>query len=112
MKTLFKIIMIMLLIGGVLYLGTCAYANFFAGDTTQGAVKMPAATEAAYSLIVKNTGTLLLFNEYEVFGSQVGERNYILQGYWELIGNEFKYRNQTINISEAIFGEVTLRRRQ
>lgn len=108
MARILRITMLIVLICFLAYLGTCIYGNFFAPDASTG-VKLPDSDDARYSLVVKNTATVILTNDYEVFGENVGQRIYILHGYWELVGNDFKYNKGDITMPETVFGEISLK---
>ena len=107
MRRIVSIIMLIGLICGVGYVGVCVYANV----TQSEGVDLPDISEAGYSLIIKNTATVILTNDYEVFGGEVGNRHYQLSGYWELVDGDFKYREDSIVLSQEIFGEIILKRR-
>ena len=95
----------------VFAVGIFVYANFFVDDEAEGIeYKMPDKSEAQYSLSAGRE-LLLLTNSYEQFGDKAGERIYVLQGYWELRGNEFVYRSHDIIISEQTYGTITVKRR-
>lgn len=110
MRVIIKIAMIVLLIGVIAYGGMCVYGNYFGPGTAIGD-KIPSASEASHSLIVRNTATVILTNDYEVFGSEVGNRTFYLHGYWEMVGRDFKYRDDTLVLSEQVFGQIDLKRR-
>lgn len=105
-----KVIILIGLILLIAYGGLCVYSNFIAKPNT-GLPDMPKSDEAAYTVTVENTGKLVMTNDYEVIGSVVGKRVFVLHGFWELSGQDFKYKPGDIVIDEAIFGEITLRRR-
>ncbi len=109
MKTIIKVIMIIVLIVALAYGGACVYSNFFANNS---GIDAPSDSEARYSLLIKNTATVILTDDYEVFGEGVGSRTYRLRGYWELIGSEYQYRDSDIVLAENIFGEIIFKRRK
>lgn len=111
LSKIIKIGLICLILLGILYFGACVYDNFFGKHSPPGAIEMPGANEATYSLTIKNTGGLIFTNKYEQFGEKPGERIYVLHGYWELIGQEFRYNEKDLVMNEKIFGEITLKRR-
>ena len=110
MKRIIKLLMIIVLIGVIAYGGMCVYGNFFGPDAVPS-YEVPSKVDASYSLVVKNTATVILTNDYEAFGNEVGSRVFYLYGYWELIGREFKYVEDTLVLSEQTFGEIELKRR-
>lgn len=110
MKLIIKILMVVALIGFLAYGGMCVYGNYFGPGTSIGD-SIPSTKDAAYSLVVRNTATVILVNDYEVFGDEVGGRTYYLHGYWEMIGRDFKYVDDTIVLSEQTFGQIDVKRR-
>lgn len=104
-----RIIVIILLVGALAYGGMCVYANMAPRGKVDG--NMPSTREAPYSLVIKNTATVILAKEYEVFGDTVGSRVYYLHGYWELAGTEFEHREATLVLNEQVFGQIDLKRR-
>lgn len=111
MKTIVKLLMIVLLISVIAYGGMCVYGNYFAPGTNTDP-SMPSKSEASHSLVVRNTATVILTNDYEVFGEEVGSRIYYLNGYWEMVGRDFKYVDDTLVLSEQVFGQIDLKRRK
>lgn len=111
MKRIIRIGGIIIIIIAVVYFGFTIYGNFFGPEANSG-VKMPGESQARYSLVVKNTATVILTNDYDVFGEEVGNRTYILHGYWELAGTKFKYYPDDITLSEQVFGEIVLKIRR
>ena len=110
MRTVIRILMILVLIVLLAYGAVCVYGNFFS-DKGNIEIEMQRESEARYSLVVKNTATVILTNDFEIFGDEVGSRVYLLHGYWELVGTEFRYYDSDIVLSEQIFGEIILKGR-
>ena len=107
-----KVILLLGLVAMLAYAGTCVYGNFIAKPADNpGGITMPASAKAAYALVVKNTGTVILTNKYEQIGQVVGARVFVLHGYWEMVGSEFYYQSRDIILDEAIWGEISLTRR-
>ena len=104
-----KIIILVALVVFIGWIGLSVYSCFNRQDI--GQTNMPVQDEAAYSVYIENTGNLILTNEYELHGSEVGSRVFILKGFWELSGQEFVYKDIDILLNEAIFGEITIKRR-
>ena len=105
---MFKWIALIVFLALIAWIGLAVYA-FVNPDT--GLPDMPEADEAQYSVQIKNTGGMILTDIYEVHGFQVGDRVYVLHGYWELSGKDFKYRDRDIVLDEGVFGEITIERR-
>jgi hypothetical protein len=72
---------------------------------------MPNESKATHSFYIKNTGGLVLSSDFEQHGQEVGSRVFILNGFWEVRGNKFKFVPGVIIIDEGIFGEITVKRR-
>jgi len=97
---------VILVIGFILvYGGIVIYGNFFALNAAP--YSMPDSDKASHSITIKNTGNTLLSNNVEQIGSVV-----ILDGYWELVGQKFKYRDDKLVLDRVVFGPVTVRARQ
>lgn len=111
MKTIIKLLMILVLIGVIAYGGMCVYGNYFAPGTAIGD-DIPSKSEASHSLVVRNTATVILTDDYEVFGEEVGSRTFYLHGYWEMVGRDFRYVDDTLVMSEQVFGQIDLKRRK
>ena len=103
-----KWILLVIFIASLAYLGLCVYSVV---NPATGLPDMPEADEAQYSVQIKNTGGVILTNDYETHGYQVGARVYVLHGYWEMSGKDFRFRDRDIVLDEAIFGEIDIRRR-
>ena len=101
----------LLVLGAVLVYAGITVWSCIGGQNTPGQTDIPEVEEAAYSVYIKNTGNLILTNDYELIGSEVGSRVFILHGFWELRGQDFVYKDGDIVLDEGIFGEITLKRR-
>jgi len=110
LSTIIKLIILVVMILAIAWGGICAYSNFFAEEDT-GMPKMPKAEDARFGVHIENTGNLLLTNDYEVDGEEIGSRVFVLHDFWEVSGNSFKFRPGEIVLSEKIFGKITIRRR-
>ena len=110
LKRMLLIVIVIILILGLLWVGTCVYANFF--RATPGELPtLPNIGKAAYTVIIENTGNLLLTNKYEQMGHSTGGRIFVLHGFWELTGQGFEYRASDLLLDEGIFGIITIKRR-
>lgn len=90
----------------VIYGGLVIYGNVSALSESKP-YKMPDASEAQYSVSIKNTGNLLLSNEIQQLGNVV-----VLHGYWELTGKEFTFKSVDLILDKAIFGDILVKRRE
>jgi len=105
MKRLIQIGVI-LVIGIIIVYGVVVlYGNFFVLNSSP--YSMPDSDKATYSIAIKNTGNTVLSNNVEEIGGLV-----ILDGYWELVGQKFQYRDDNLVLDKAIFGPITVRDRQ
>lgn len=110
MRRILQVLAIIVLIIVIAYFGMCIYGNV-KNDDYNPDIGMPSKGDAKYSLIVRNTATVILTDEYEVFGSVVGNRTYYLTNYWELKGAEFVYRDSSVTLPESVFGQIDVKRR-
>lgn len=110
LSLIIKIIILVAMVLFIAWVGVCVYSNFIAEPDT-GRYDMPDSNEAVHSVYINNTGNLLLTNDYEQHGQGIGHRVFILHGFWELHGQDFKYQDTDLVLNEAIFGEITIRRR-
>jgi hypothetical protein len=97
-----KVIFIILMLGVLLYLGTCTYANFFTKPPSN-LPDTPGIKEAKYAVRIENTGNVYLTNSYDILGKTI-----ILHGHWELVGKNYKYIKGDLPIDQSIFGPVTV----
>jgi len=103
MKKAIMIILLFLLISGVVYFGISIYANLvvFREVATGSTLEVPDAHEAGYIIKLVNTGRILYTDNYTKEGTVC-----TLHGYWELVEDEFVYREQTLTLDEKLFGAV------
>jgi len=106
----FKLIILIVFIIGVVYLGACVFGNT-CGNQGGGTVDTPDENKARYSVYVENTGNIIFTNSYKQYGSVAGKRIYRVYGYWEIQGNDFKFKDSDIILDESIFGIITIRER-
>lgn len=90
--------------------GPCVYYNFIESPDT-GQPGMPDIEDATHSFYIKNSGGLILASDYDIYGTDAGSRVFVLHGFWELRGKDFKFVDGNIVLNEAIFGEITIKRR-
>lgn len=110
LSAIIKVMIIGVMVLAIAWGGVCAYSNFIAEPDT-GLPKMPEVKDVAYGLHIENTGNLILTNDYEVHGEEIGNRVFIVHGYWEVQGNSYKFTPGDIILSERVFGKITVRRR-
>ncbi len=108
-QTISRIVLILLVVGGLAFAGVTIYGNFIAPKS--GEIKVPRVEEAHYSLTVLDTRTVIFADKVEVIGDTVGSRMFICRGYWELQGRNFARNDSTLVMSESVFGELTLKKR-
>lgn len=105
-----KVIGLILLLGVLAFVGTCAY-NVFKSDKQDGP-KPPAASKAPYSLKITNTGVTLYASKVMVSGDKIGERKYLLSsGYWEANSKKYELKKLPLTLDERIFGEIKVKKR-
>jgi len=107
-KIVLAIILICVIVGGS-YIGLSCWSSCQRAQP-QGP-DMPDKVEATHSFYIKNTGGLVLSSDYEVHGTEKGKRIFVLHGFWEMRGKNFKYLDGDIILDEGIFGTITVKRR-
>ena len=108
--TIIKWIILLALLAGIAYVVLVVW-TCNQGPNNPMQSDIPKVDEASHSVYIKNTGNLIFTDAYEVHGSEVGSRIFILQGFWEMRGQEFVYKDTELILDEGIFGEITVRRR-
>lgn len=103
MSKLVKLIILVVVVCGAVYFGITLYANFTASD---GKIDLPKYADAKYTVTIENTGGFYLTNKYELIG-----KSYILHGFFELSGRDFKYRDRDLVLNQAIYGPINIRTR-
>lgn len=113
MSKIFKIGLLVVLIAGTSYGAACIYANVvaFKKADAQAQVQLPPVSEAKYYVNVPANGNVFLTNNYETWGTKVGQRVFLLHGFWESVGSEFKYRARDLPLDEKIFGQMEIKPR-
>ncbi len=109
-SNILKVVLIIGIILAVGYAAVACYVNFGQNDPNAPPT-MPDVREAAYTLQIKNTGSVVLAKTYEQIGDTIGKRIYILNGYWEISGNDFVYNDTRLIMNEKTFGEIVVRHR-
>ena len=114
-----KIVMVLFIAGLVVFIGYMAlncYANFIepqlSGSSAPREIKMPEVETAQYELQIYNTGNVILTDSVDILGKIVGKRKFVLHGYWELQAQSFIYNESDRILDEALFGKITLSRRE
>ena len=97
-----KGILLICMILAIAYFGVCIYGNINKDNPN----RIPKVEDAHYSVVIVNTGNRIYSDEVDEFDGKV-----TVHGYWELVGEKFKYRDRDFTFDKAIFGEVTVRMR-
>lgn len=105
-----KVVFVIVIIAVLGYGSVVVYFNFIHEPDT-GRPDMPDEKEATHSLYIENTGGLILTSDYEQHGEVVGSRIFVLHGFWDIRGDKFQFVEGDIILNEAIFGEITVKRR-
>ena len=105
LKKMLLILILLVILAGLSWVGISIYANFIQSPAGASST-MPDIEKATYSVYIENTGNLILTDSYEHQGNI-----YILQGYFELVGQKWQYRKSELVLDEAIFGKITIERR-
>lgn len=103
------IVILVVILAAVGYLGLSVWSATCAGPASE--MDMPSIKKATHEFYFENTGGLVLASDYEQHGQVVGKRLFVLHGYWEVKGKEFKFIDETIPLDEKIFGIITVKKR-
>lgn len=96
----FQTIVVIVVIVGAIYIGMTVFANCRPLEAERG---RPAVSRAQYEVVIRNTGNVFYTDEYfDVDGIIT------LKGYWEKVGDDFKYRDNELNLDRDIFGTVII----
>jgi len=102
----------LLVLGIVLVYAGITIWSCIGGQNNPNQPDIPKVDEASYSVQIKNTGNLIFTDDYELIGNEAGKRVFILHGFWEMRGQDFVYKDTELILDEAIFGEITVKRRK
>lgn len=105
-----KVIVIIILLGGIGFVGLSVWSAACSGPNT-GQPEIPCKEDAAYSVYIKNTSGLLYTDDYEQRGLVIGSRIFELHGFWEMRGKDFKFVDGDVVLDENIFGEIEIKKR-
>ena len=111
MRKLLRIILYIAIGIGVLYAGVTCYGNITTKKDAQGLPELPGKAQAAYFVRVTSTGGMLVTNDYDQHGDVVGQRVFVLHGYYEYTKKGYEYRDMDITLKEKIFGQIDIKRR-
>ena len=112
LSNIIKVIILIAIIAVVaLVVGPCVYYGFIDKPDTGQPSEMPCIENASHSFYIKNTSGLILASDWEQHGQDVGSRIFILHGFWELRGKEFKFVAGDIILDESIFGKIVVAKR-
>lgn len=97
-----KVILLCVFVIGLVYVGSCIYANAKAMDRNPYGIP-----DAAYSVKVINTGLIYYTN-----GLTDSEGVVVMHGYWQLIGEKYKHTPEdSPPLVRDIFGPIEVRKR-
>ena len=108
LNALIKVIIIIILLLGLAYGGITiiSCANYGKVD---GEIKMPSERRASHTIYFENTGGMILADDF-IEDQAAGVIT--VNGYWEISGDRYVYKDNNITIDEAIFGPVTVKPRK
>lgn len=104
MRKIFNIIVGIAFISVLVWFGYVAWRTYNPSpDAITGATP-----DVKEYLLIKSTGQRVYSDEIVLLNpdAEVGSRVYELHSYYELVGKKYELRGFSINISEALFGEV------
>lgn len=109
LSIIIKVIILVVIVAVIGWVGLSVYSCCI--RQSPGQPNIPDQDEASYFVYIENTGNLILTDDYEMHGQVIGSRVFILHGFWEIKGQKFVYKDTEIILDEAIFGEITIKRR-
>lgn len=98
--TLIKIGLVIGLVIGLAYAGTCVYANRSIVGCDSGA-SVPAQDKALYRVTITTTGQYLYTNKLTDIDGVV-----TLDGYYELRDGKYRHNKSTLVLNEKYFGNI------
>lgn len=103
LSNIVKISILLVLVLGLVYAGSCFYANIKALNGND--YHIPDRSKAKYELIVHNTGMTYYADDIDL------DKN-IMHGYWQLIDDKYQYFDyDSPPVLSESFGPVTVRKR-
>lgn len=105
LNRILKILLIVFICIAIFFGGVTIYANWF--DNSGKPPDLPDVEKARYVVYIKANSNVLFTNDYRNDHDGV----YVLDGYWELDDNKYKYREIELWLDEAVFGEIEIKRR-
>lgn len=103
---LIKVIIIIILLLGLVY-GAITIYSCATYNNVDGEIKMPSERRATHTIYFENTGGMILAKDFTEADGVI-----TVDGYWEISGTQYVYKDNTIKIDEAIFGTVTIKPRK
>lgn len=70
-------------------------------------VKLPDIDDAGYEFYIKANGRMIFTDEYMIISDGI----YILNGYYELMDNKYKWHDSDLELDEYYFGEIQVTKR-
>ena len=104
-KIALRLIILLAAVGLLVFiLYSCMSAGCRQGDTNP---TTPSITEAPFKVTVLSTGNIY-YSKLVVSVRGVHE----LKGYWEQVDEVYTYKDITVKLDEALFGEIVVERRK
>ena len=104
-KLIIKVFVIIGLLGFIAWAALCVYVNFIEPKIGGGQTELAEAPDARYELLIVTTGQLVYTDDLEQRGD-----TYILNGYWEQVGDEYLYRDHILTLDKATWGDIIIRK--
>lgn len=105
LSIILKIMAICAVVVGVLWFGLSIWGNI-AGNGDE-IPDPPKENKAAYEIMLHATGQSIYSDKV----ADLGNGNYEIQGYYELVEDKWIYRKTDIKLDKYYFGDITVRRR-
>jgi hypothetical protein len=111
MKLIGKILGVAILLGILLFVGTCAWQNCRSPGVPQiKNPEVPTIETAGYSVNVTVTGQVFYSDKVIVNTIPTGDV-VTMQGYWEVTKGEYIFHDIILSLNEQIFGKIEVKKR-
>jgi hypothetical protein len=111
LSTIWKVLLIIILVGVIAYAGVCVKANFLDG-ITKATPEPPDMKAAKYELTIEATRQVYYSNSVDQKGEALDQRVFTLHGFWQMVKGKWVYvKTDSPPLDEVTFGKIRLERR-
>lgn len=105
LSIILKIGIIVVVVIGSIWVGLSIWGNI--AEAQSGAPDMPDISKAEYIITLTATGQRFLTDSWE----SPAEGQYLINGYYELDGSKWRWRETDLLLNEFYFGDIKISRR-